>query len=313
MKRLVASIDSGEPGVPEWPGIKAWLRARAESASGVRASGLTLFLRKPGGMIGVALLTALILLALFAGVLYPGDPMQSVAQPLLWPGQDAAFPLGTDSLGRDVAAQLVHGARTSLVVGGAAAAVGLIVGVFLGSIGGYFGGWVEAVVSRLTEVFQATPTFLLVVVVVALLRPNAAVIAFAIGLTSWQAVARLVRAEFRQYLQSDFVVASRAAGHSNIWLITREILPNVLPSITVMASFKVASAIFAESGLAFLGLGDPNAVSWGAMINEGRDFIRSAWFLAVAPGVAIILTVLSLNLIGDALGEVLNPRLRGEL
>lgn len=296
----------------EWPGIKAWRSAQTARGGGSRSEALRRFLREPGGVIGAVLLTALLLTALLAGVVYPGDPLQSVAPPLLAPGQSLAFPLGADSLGRDLAAELAHGARTSLVVGGGAAAVGLLMGVVLGSIAGYFGGWVEAAVSRATEVFQATPMFLLVVVIVALLGAHATVITFAISLTSWQTIARLVRAEFRQQLQSDFVVAARAFGHSSAWIIVREILPNVLPSIIVMASFKVASAIFMESTLAFLGLGDPNSVSWGSMINEGRDFIRSAWFLTVTPGAMIFVTVLSLNLIGDALSDVLNPRLRGE-
>lgn len=297
----------------EWPGLREWLER--ENAARYGAPDLATwrhFLRRPGGAVGVLILLSLALVALFAGLLYPGDPMQSVGQPLLWPGQAAGFPLGTDSLGRDVAAQLAHGARTSLVVGVNATVIGLAVGTALGALGGYFGGWVDQVVLRVTELFQATPMFLCIVVVVALFQPSALVIAAAIGLTTWETIARIVRAEFRQLLQSDFVTAARTAGYGNGRIILREILPNVLPSVIVMISFKVATAIFMESGLAFLGLGDPNSVSWGAMINEGRDFLRSAWFLTVVPGAAIVATVLALNLVGDALNDALNPRLRGQ-
>ena len=185
-----------------------------------------------------------------------------------------------------------------------------MVGILLGSLAGYFGGWVDLVLLRLIEMFQATPMFLLIVVIVALFQPTEMVIALAIGCTTWETIARLVRAEFRQLLHSDFVLAARALGISDARIIWSEILPNVLPSVVVMISFRVATAIFLESGLAFLGLSDPNAVSWGSMINEGRDFIRSAWFLTVVPTCAIVVAVLSLNLLGDALTDVLNPRLR---
>lgn len=294
-----------------WPGVREWSRRPSQVRYGTRDLATWLIvLRKPGAMVGLLLLGSLLFLALFADMLYPGDPMQSVGAPLIAPGVDAAFPLGTDSLGRDVAAGIVHGARTSLAVGFSAAAIGLFVGLVMGAVSGYFGGWIEAAVLRVTELFQATPMFLFIVVVVALFQPSAAVIAAAIGFTTWESIARVVRAETRQLLRSDFVTAARTVGYGNWRIIVHEILPNVLPSVVVLTSFKVATAIFMESSLAFLGLGDPNAVSWGAMINEGRDFIRSAWYLTVTPGIAIVTTVLALNLLGDALNDALNPRLR---
>ncbi|MFT4089538.1 MAG: ABC transporter permease [Asticcacaulis sp.] len=306
------SLSPATQGFREWPGVREWLRRKnLQAPVGGRTDTVWRnLLRKPGAAIGLGILISLSLIALFAPLLYPGDPMSSVAQPLLPPGADPAYPLGTDSLGRDVAAAVVHGARTSLSVGVVASVIGLFVGIVLGALAGYFGGIVDLVLMRITELFQTTPMFLLIVVLVALFQPTAAMIAIAIGLTTWETIARLVRAEFRQLLQSDFVVAARASGFSNLRIITREILPNVLPSLIVMISFKVAAAIFMESGLAFLGLGDPNAVSWGAMINEGRDFLRTAWYLTVVPSVAIVITVLALNLVGDALNDVLNPRLR---
>ncbi|MEM9965458.1 MAG: ABC transporter permease [Asticcacaulis sp.] len=299
-------------GFREWPGVREWLR-RKQFSGRTGAQPDTVWrnlLRKPGAVFGLAILVFLAFIAVFASVLYPGDPMNSVAQPLLSPGENAAYPLGTDSLGRDVAAAVVHGARTSLSVGVVASVIGLFVGIVLGALAGYFGGFIDLLLMRITELFQTTPMFLLIVVLVALFQPTAAMISVAIGLTTWETIARLVRAEFRQLLQSDFVVAARASGFGSFRIIVREILPNVMPSLIVMISFKVAAAIFMESGLAFLGLGDPNAVSWGAMINEGRDFLRTAWYLTVVPSVAIVVTVLALNLVGDALNDVLNPRLR---
>jgi peptide/nickel transport system permease protein len=294
-----------------WPGLREWQRQKRRPAGAGGTIGFWgAVWARPGGKLGLLLLAVLVLAALFADLLYPGDPLQTAGETLLWPGQNPDFPLGTDSLGRDVAASLVHGARTSLVVGATAALVSTLVGIVLGALAGYFGGWVDIVVLRVTELFQATPMFLLIVVIVALFQPSEALIAISIGFTTWETIARLVRAEFRQLLHSDFVLAARSQGMGNSRIIHAEILPNVLPSIVVMISFKVATAIFMESGLAFLGLGDPNAVSWGAMIAEGRDFIRSAWYITVVPTIAIVLTVLSLNLLGDTLTEVLNPRLR---
>lgn len=294
-----------------WPGLREWQRQRRQPAGAGSAAGFwgSLWAR-PEGKIGLLLMGFLLLVALFAGVFYPGDPLQTVGQPLLWPGERALYPLGTDSLGRDIAAGLVHGARTSLVVGATATLISTLVGILLGSLAGYFGGWVDIVVLRVTELFQATPMFLLIVVIVALFQPSEWLIALSIGFTTWETIARLVRAEFRQLLHSDFVLAARSQGTSDARIILSEILPNVLPSIVVMISFKVATAIFLESSLAFLGLGDPSAVSWGAMIADGRDFIRSAWYITVVPTIAIVLTVLALNLLGDALTEALNPRLR---
>ena len=309
MNAVAETLQAAPKARRQWPGLREWRRSRVP---GERTSGgfWRALLHHRGGVVGGVLLLVLVVAAVLAGVLYPGDPGRTVGEPLLWPGQSSAFPLGTDSLGRDVAACLLHGARTSLVVSASAAAIGTVVGILLGSLAGYFGGWVDLVLLRLIEMFQATPMFLLIVVIVALFQPTEMVIALAIGCTTWETIARLVRAEFRQLLHSDFVLAARALGISDARIIWSEILPNVRPSVVGMISFRVATAIFLESGLAFLGLSDPNAVSWGSMINEGRDFIRSAWFLTVVPTCAIVVAVLSLNLLGDALTDVLNPRLR---
>lgn len=268
-------------------------------------------LRSPGAVAGISVLTLIVLVALAAGYLYPGDPLDMAAQPLLAPGEDWQFPLGTDALGRDLAAGLAHGARVSLLVGVTAALVSVLIGTLIGALAGYFGGRVDRALTWLIELFQTTPSFLLVVVVVSITQSTVTIIAVVIGLTSWDTVARLVRAEFRALLSADFVLAARTVGYSTRWIIFREVLPNALPPIIITASVIVASAILTESSLSFLGVGDPNKISWGSMIGSGRDMLRSALYLTAIPGLTLVITVFSLNLVGDALISALNPRLRG--
>ena len=267
--------------------------------------------RNPALVIGTAILIVVVLVALFASRLFPGDPQDMAGTPALWPGQEADFPLGTDSLGRDVAAGLAYGARVSLLVGAVAAGIGLLVGTTIGAVAGYFGGWIDNVLVRLTELFQTVPTFILVIVIVTIETPSAPVIACAIGLASWPTVARLVRAQFRALREADFVTAARSLGYSSPRIIFGEILPNAMAPIIVTTSVLVANAILTEAGLSFLNMGDPNLVSWGSMIGDGRPLLRTAWFLTALPGTAIALTVLALNLVGDGLNDVLNPRSPG--
>lgn len=281
------------------------LGSRAVSRKGRR---LRAFLRNPTFLAGLAILSFFVAIALLAGWLFPTDPQDMVAQPLLWPGDDAAHLLGSDSLGRDVLAQLVYGTRASLLVGVASAAIGLAIGMVVGSTAGYFGGWIDTLLMRLVELFQTTPTFLLVIVIVAIREPSLSTIALAIGLASWPTVARLVRAQFRSLRESDFVMAARSLGYSSTRIIVQEILPNALPPVIVAASVMIANAILTEAGLSFLNMRDPNVISWGGMIGDGRDQLRSAWFLTALPGAAIAAAVLSLNLVGDGLNEILNPR-----
>lgn len=274
-------------------------------------NSLRIFIRNPSAMAGLLILLAIFLMAIFAEQLFAGDPLDMVAMPLLWPGQDLAFPLGTDSLGRDVAAGIAHGARVTLLVGVVAALISLVIGGLIGCVAGYFGGWIDDVLVRITEVFQTIPSFLLVIVIVVIGNSTVPVIVLAIGLASWPVIARLVRAEFRALREAEFVLAARSQGFSNTRIIFQEMVPNVLPPVIVTMSVVVASAILIETGLSFLGLGDPNVVSWGSMIGEGRDQLRTAWFLTALPGVFIVLTVMSLNLVGDGLNDAANPRLRG--
>ena len=273
-----------------------------------RGRRLRAFLRNPTFVAGLTILTFFVLVAIFAGVLFPGDPQDMVAQPLLWPGDDPQYPLGTDSLGRDVLAQLAYGTRASLLVGVASAAIGLAIGIVVGALAGYFGGRVDTLLMRLVELFQTTPTFLLVIVILAITDPTLPTIAMAIGLAAWPTVARLVRAQFRSLRESDFVMAARSLGYSRTRIIVQEILPNALAPVIVTASVMIANAILTEAGLSFLNMRDPNVMSWGGMIGDGRDQLRNAWFLTALPGGAIALAVLSLNLVGDGLNEILNPR-----
>ncbi len=299
---------------PVWSNLRAPDASRqfvhAAPPEGRRA--LRALLRNPTAITGFLFLLLVLGAALLAPVLYPDDPLGMVGRPLIWPGQDAQFPLGTDSLGRDVAAGLVHGARVSLLVGLAATVVGVTLGLAVGAPAGYFGGWVDTLLVRLTEIFQTVPAFILLVVLVAIAQPSVTTITIAIGLVTWPTIARLVRAEFRSIREKEFVMAARSMGYGHLRIITREILPNALPPIIVTASVMVASAILMESALSFMSLGDPNVVSWGSMIGAGRELLRTAWFLTALPGLVIVFTVLALNLLGDGLNDALNPRLAAE-
>jgi peptide/nickel transport system permease protein len=290
--------------------------ARTTAVSAPRWRGrrreLKIFLSNPNALFGIAVLATIVLAALLAPILYPGDPLEMVARPFLWPGQNPAYLLGTDSMGRDVLAGILHGAQISLTVGIAATLLGLGAGVTIGALAGYFGGVVDDLLVKLIEIFQTMPSFVLLVVLVAIAQPTTTTVTVAIALVSWPTVARLTRAEFRAIREKDYVLAARSLGFGHARIIFREILPNALPPLIVTSSVMVASAILMESALSFMGLGDPNRVSWGSMIGAGRDVIRTAWYLTALPGLAIVLTVLSLNLIGDGLNDALNPRFSEE-
>lgn len=269
----------------------------------------TRFARNRGALLGLGLLALALFFAVAGPLLYPESPWRMVQRPFLPPFQTEALPLGTDTLGRDVAAGLAHGARVSLIVGLVSTLVALLIGVPLGAVAGWFGGWVDEIAMRFTEFFQTIPSFALAIVLVAILQPSLATITLAIAIVSWPPVARLVRAEVLSLKSREFVDAARLAGLSDARILLGQVLPNALSPIIVMASLMVATAILLESSLSFLGLGDPNVMSWGYMIGAARTVIRSAWWLSFFPGVAILLTVLALNLIGEGLNDALNPRL----
>jgi peptide/nickel transport system permease protein len=261
-------------------------------------------------VVGAIVLAAIVLMAATAGLLYPGDPLYIVGPPEQWPFHDARFPLGTDAVGRDIAAIILHGSRTALAVGCAAAAVTIVTGLTIGALGGYFGGWVDEALTRITELFQTIPHIIFILAVVTVLGPRITVIVLAIGATNWTSVARVARAEFLSWRERDFVLADHAIGMGNLRIIVREILPNALPPIIVLVSFTVASSILLEAALAFLGYSDPNIASWGRLIGEGRQSLRSSWYISAIPGVAIMLAVLAMNFIGDALTDALDLRAR---
>ncbi|MCC8978157.1 ABC transporter permease [Bradyrhizobium acaciae] len=302
-----------DPERPEWPNIHAPdTHLIAADAGHSRSQLLRRLGRNPSFVAGAGLLLVIFAAAVSAPVLFPGDPLSMVARPLLWPGQDLAYALGTDSLGRDVAAGLMHGARVSLLIGLVATTIGVAVGTAVGAVAGCRGGRIDDILVRIIELFQTVPSFILLVVLVAIAQPSITTVTWAIGLVTWPTIARLVRAEFRVLREKEFVMAARSLGFSDSRIVIREILPNALPAIIVTTSVMVATAILMEAALSFLGLGDPNVVSWGSMIGSGRELIRTAWYLTALPGVVIVLTVLSLNLIGDGLTDVLNPRLSKE-
>ncbi|MFT4191556.1 MAG: ABC transporter permease [Comamonas sp.] len=265
---------------------------------------------QPSILLGSLILLLVAGAALLADWLFPDDPLDMVAAPYVWPGSDPATPLGTDLMGRDLLAGLVHGARVSLLVGLSSAIISLLIGVAIGALAGFYGGRIDALLTRVTEFFQTIPAFLLAIILVAILKPSVTTIVFALGVTSWTSIARLVRSEFIALREREFVRAAVALGASDAHVVLREILPNAWTPVVVSTALLVANAILSEAGLSFLGLGDPNVVSWGSMIGLGRDALRTGWYMTAIPGLAIVLTVLSLNLLSDALHAALNPRLR---
>ena len=271
-------------------------------------AGLLRFARNRMALFGAAVLLSVLLLVILSPLLYPGDPFRLAGPPLQPPG--GRFLLGTDTLGRDVAAGIAHGARTSLLIGVSATLAAILFGAVVGGVAGYHRGWVELVLMRMTEFFQTIPAFVLAILLVAILSPSIQSEVIAIAAVSWPGIARLVRGEFVALGGREFVLACAGLGASDSRIIFRHLLPNCTSSLIAVGSLLIATAILLESALAFLGLGDPNVMSWGLIISAGRAVLRSAWWVCTFPGIAILLTVLAINLVGDGLNEALNPRLR---
>lgn len=262
------------------------------------------------GMLGAGILLTMGLMSLLAPIIRPGDPQALVALPLLPPFANASWPLGTDRLGRDILSGILHGARVTLVVSVAATMATICLGTIMGTIAGFMGRKVDEVIMRLTEAFQAIPGFIVVLALVAVLGSSISSIIVGIVASSWAGSARVVRAEILSLKEREFVEADRALGMHPLEIAFCEILPNVTPVLVSMISIIIASAILIEAALSFLGLGDPNYMSWGKMIAEGRTVLRSAPYLSVIPGVAIVLVVLAVNLIGESIIETSSPRKR---
>lgn len=264
---------------------------------------LSRLFRTPEAIAGFAILGLLVAMALLAPLLFPGDPLAITGQPLLRPFQDWALPLGTDRLGRDVLAGLFHGARTSLAVGLAAAAASIVVGSVVGTVAGFAGGFVDEVLMRITDAFQTVPGFLLSLALVSVVGPSLGVVVMAIALSAWTGPARIARAEVLSIRERDYVASARVIGMHPVEIAFREVLPNALPPVLALSSVIVAAAILTEAALSFLGLGDPNRVTWGGMIAEGRAVLRSAPYLSVIPGIALVLAVLGVYLAGEGVVE----------
>ncbi|MCF8032951.1 MAG: ABC transporter permease [Desulfarculaceae bacterium] len=260
-------------------------------------------------MAGLVVVLALLFTALFAPWLAPHDPNGIDVSAILLP-PSLEHPFGTDELGRDVFSRMIMGSRVSLEVGLVSAGVATILGVFLGALAGFYGGWVESAIMRFTDMMLCFPTFFLILAVIALLEPSIVNIMAVIGLTSWMGVARLVRAEFLSLKEREYVVAAKSLGAGDLRIIFRHIMPNAMAPVLVAATLGVAGAILVESGLSFLGLGvQPPAASWGNILNQGKANIEIAWWLSLFPGLAILVTVLGYNLLGEGIRDALDPRL----
>jgi peptide/nickel transport system permease protein len=266
------------------------------------------FCRNRLAVAGLALLLLTVAMALAAQVAAPEGPFQMTGERLKPPSLQHW--LGTDHLGRDVLSGVLYGARTSFAVGLLSVLMALVLGVLVGAVAGYYGGWIDDLLMRVTEIFQVMPRFFLALIIVAIFGANLWGIIFVIGILNWAEIARLLRGEFLTLRERPFVTAARAYGARDLQIILLEILPNASSTVIVAASLQVASAVLLEASLSFLGVGDPKVMSWGTMLNSAQQFLRYAWWTATFPGVAICLMTLGIALISDGLNDALNPRLR---
>ena len=258
---------------------------------------------------GLVVLVLLVTVACVSPILYTVDPFDMVGRPFSEPFGE--FPLGTDVSGRDILAGVIHGAGVSLLIGSIAALASTAIGIAFGAVAGYYGGWIDDVLMRITEYFLTIPSFIFAAVLVAIFSPTVFTVTAAIATVSWPSMARLVRGEFLIQRDQEYVQACRAMGMGDAQIILVQILPNTLPPAIVVGSLTVATAILTESGLSFLGLSDPNRVTWGYMVGVARTALLTAPWMIAIPGTAILVTVLAINLVGEGLNDALNPRLRG--
>lgn len=276
----------------------------------------TKLLKSKGGLLGVLLVALFIGVALLAPVISPHDPQKQdlglrLVPPLWQDGGNIAYPLGTDALGRDILSRIIWGSRISLIVGLATVGLGSTVGVFLGLLAGYKGGALDDLIMRLADVQLAIPALILAIAVMAVLGRGLWKLIVTLAITNWVLYARIVRGDTLSVRSRDFVEAARAIGASEGRIMARHILPNVLAAVIVVASFTLAQVIIAEASLSFLGIGvPPPTPTWGGMLAEGRDYVSSAWWLPTMPGIAIMLTLLGINLLGDWLRDILDPRMK---
>ncbi|WP_158966820.1 ABC transporter permease [Chachezhania sediminis] len=269
---------------------------------------LVIFLKNKAAAAGMILLLIVLVGTIFGPALYGVDANEMVWIPLSPPGDGT--PLGTDYLGRDILAGILVGGRVTLIVGAVSAVMTIVIGVVVGAFAGFFGGRVDAALMKFTEFFQVLPSLLLAMVLVTIFAPSLTTIIFAIGVVGWAQIARLTRAEFMRIGNLDYVKAARAAGARDSYLMFRVILPGSLPPIIVSSALVTGASILFEAGLSFLGLGDPNTLSWGLIIGQNQNYLLDAWWTVTCPGMAIFVTVLAISLIGDGINDALNPRAR---
>jgi peptide/nickel transport system permease protein len=272
-----------------------------------RLVSLRVFATNRPAVVGALIVAVLVAAAIAAPLLTPFQPLREAGLPLDPPSR--SNPFGTDDLARDVLSQVLYGERVSLTVGLSASIIAAVIGVSVGAIAGFYAGWIDDLLMRFTELFQIIPRIFLVILLVALFGQNLTVTAIAIGVLSWPPTARVLRAEFLSRREAEYVMAAKAIGAGTFHLIFREILPNAIGPIIVIASLNVGNAILLEASLAFLGLSDPNLPSLGRMLETAMGLIQVAWWMSVMPGVVVALLVLAMNLIGDGVSDVLNPRL----
>ncbi|MGI8984657.1 MAG: ABC transporter permease [Acidimicrobiales bacterium] len=283
------TVGAGGPGSPQAP--HRWRAA------------LRRFLHHPAGVAGLALTLVVVVAGLLAGVISPGDPFRTAGDPLLAPS--GAHYFGTDNLGRDVFGAVLHGARTSMVVVLGVSAIASVVGLAVGIVAGYRGGWIDDLLMRVTELFQSVPRFFLVLLIVALFGAGLDNLIYVLAFTSWPTLARVSRAEVLSVRDRDYVEAARSIGATDRRIIVRHVLPNVLPTAMVVIALTGSRIILLEASLSFLGLGDPTVMSWGYLVSNAQQFLRVAWWMSVFPGLAIAVSVLGINLMSDALNDVL--------
>lgn len=272
---------------------------------------LRMFLRNRAAVAGLIILIGVIIMTYLGPSLYDADASRILYRPLQSPGTEDVASFGSDYLGRDVLAGVIRGGSTTLRVALVATLLIVLIGMTIGAVSGFYGGWIDSALMRLTEVFQVMPALLFALVIVTLFGPSPTKISIAIGVVLWPQLARLTRAEFLRLKNLEFVKAARAIGASDFRIMFRVILPNAMPPLIVATTLVMGTAILFEAALAFLGLGDPNNISWGLMIGLNRPSFLSSWWTVTFPGIAIFLTVLSFSLIGDGLQDAFNPKLRG--
>lgn len=290
--------------------------ANSTQRSGQLSRIARLLFKSKTGTIGLIIVIAVVIMAIFAGAIAPHDPAKAQAvkrlKPPMWmEGGSPDNPLGTDNLGRDVLSRIIYGSQVSLLVGICAVILAGLIGVILGLLSGYYGGLVDSTIMRTVDAFLAIPNILFMLVILAVLGPSLITLILVLGFTNWVKYARIIRSEVLSVKERDFVKAARTVGASDRRIIITHILPNVISSFIVVSTLSVATTIIAEASLSFLGLGiQPPTVSWGGMLSDGRQYLATSWWVATFPGIAITITVLGIMFLGDWLRDVLDPRMK---